>query len=238
VSSLGTEAKPIWFELAVQEYNALREEILTTMGTQDGTLRFGAATVGIVLTGAFNVWNDRLPAALVLLVVVPFLCMMVLIVWLGEVTRMMRAGKHVENLEKVFEALTVLPRPVMRWERNLRDPNAANTRWARHYEWNYLAIIFMFWSLGVVSVVAGVYRAIAGKGQLWSLAWIWIAAGVLLGVMTIGLFLTLRKLATVCETAGRLRCLTKLYWADFRESNDDQRASSTRRRNRARSAGR
>jgi hypothetical protein len=235
VSDLGT--KPIWFELAVNEYNALREEILTTMGTQDGTLRFGAATVGIVLTGGFNVWDDLLPAALVFLVVVPFLCMMVLIVWLGEVTRMMRAGKHVENLERAFEAFSFPPRPVMRWERNLRDPNAENTRWARHYEWNYLAIVLMFWLLGVVSIAGGVYRAVWAKDAPSSPTAVWIAAGVLLGLMTVGLFLTLRMLATVCDTAGRLRCLKKMYLVDLQDWWKRQRASRTSRRNRARSAG-
>jgi hypothetical protein len=212
VSDLGTEAKPIWFELALQEYSALRDEILTTMGTQDGTLRFAAATVGIVLTGGFSIWNDTIPATLIFLVVVPYLCLMVLIVWMGEVTRMMRAGKHISLLEEVFEDhVADLPEPVMRWERNLRDPTAESTRWARHYEWNYLAIIFMFWSLGVVSIAAGVYRAIWGKGQPWSPTGVWIAAGVLLGVMTVGLFLTLRMLATVCDTKGRLSYLKNLY---------------------------
>ena len=212
VSTLTTEAKPLWFELAVQEYNALREEILTTMGTQDGTLRFAAATVGIVLTGGFSVWKHTVPATLIFLVVVPYLCTMVLIVWMGEVTRMMRAGKHISLLEEVFEKRVAgVPEPVMRWERNLRDPSAENTRWARHYEWNYLAIILMFWSLGVVSVAAGVYRAIWGEDPLASQRAVWIAAGVLLGLVTVGLFLILRKLASVCDTKGRLRYLKRLY---------------------------
>jgi hypothetical protein len=218
VSDLGTEAKPIWFELAVQEYNALRGEILATMATQDGTLRFGAATVGIVLTGGFSVWDDRLPAALIFLVVVPFLCLMVLIVWLGEVTRMMRAGNHVLELEDMFlENIPGLPEPVMRWEKNLRDPTAKGTRWKRHYEWNYLAIVLMFWSLGVVSIAGGVYRVIWAKGSPSNPTVVWNAAGILLGLMVIGLFLTLRKLATVCETAGWLRCLKKMYLAELRK---------------------
>ena len=214
MSDLGTAPKPLWFELALQEYNALREEILTTMGTQDGTLRFAAATVGIVLTGGFNIWRHTLPATLVFVVVVPYLCMMVLIVWLGEVTRMMRAGKHLERLEERFEEVAHPPEPVMRWERNLRDPKAKGTRWDRHYEWNYLAIILMFWSLGVGSIGAGVYRALSAKQAVASPTAVWVAAGVAFGAMAIGLFFTLRKLATVCETAGPLRGLRKMYRRD------------------------
>ena len=105
----------------------------------------------------------------------------------------------------------------MRWERNLRDPIAKGTRWDRHYEWNYLAIILMFWSLGVASILAGVYRALSGKNAVATPTAVWIAAGVALGTMAIGLFLTLRKLATVCETAGSLRRLRKMYWRERRK---------------------
>lgn len=217
MSNLGTEPKPLWFELAVQEYNALRGEILATMATQDGTLRFSAATVGIVLTGGFNVWKHQLPAALIFLVVVPYLCTMGLIVWMGEVTRMMRAGNHVRLLEDMFlEHVPGVPEPVMRWEKNLRDPTAKGTRWRRHYEWNYLAIVLMFWSLGVASIVAGVYRALRPHPDLWSPTTVWVAAGIFLGLMAVGLFLFLRKLATVCDTQGRLSFLKKLYLAGLR----------------------
>jgi hypothetical protein len=218
VSNLGTEAKPLWFELAVQEYNALRGEILATMATQDGTLRFGAAAVGIVLTGGFSVWKDRVPASLVFLVVVPFLSMMVLVVWLGEVTRMMRAGNHVLTLEHMFaKEVPGLPKTVMRWERNLRDPAAKDTRSKRHYEWNYLAIVLMFWSLGVASIAGGLYRAIWAEDSTSNETVVWNAAAGLLGLMAIALFLTVRKLATVCETAGRLRCLRRMYLTDLRK---------------------
>jgi hypothetical protein len=238
VSDLGTAPKPLWFELALQEYNALREEILTTMGTQDGTLRFAAAAVGIVLTGGFNIWTDTLPAALVFLVVVPYLCTMGLIVWLGEVTRMMRAGKHLERLEERFQEIAHPPKPVMRWERNLRNPFAKGTRWDRHYEWNYLAIILMFWSLGIASIVAGAYRATLADTHLRNTTWVWVAAGVLLGLMVVALFLFLRKLATVCDTKGRLCFMKTLYLAELRKRRKPQRAERTNRRNRARSAGR
>src|SRR5215216_726651 len=93
--------KPIWLDLAIQEYNALRDEILTTMQTQDGTLRFGAATIGIVIAAGFNMWSDTVPATMIFLAVIPFICTMVLVIWMGEVTRMMRAGRHVQHIEDV-----------------------------------------------------------------------------------------------------------------------------------------
>lgn len=202
--------KPVWLELAIQEYNAMRDEILTTMRTQDGTLRFGAAALGIVIAAGFTIWEDTMAATMIFLALVPFITTIVLIVWMGEVTRMMRAGRHILRLEGMLhEQLKGLPEPVMQWETNLRDPESALTRWERHYEWNYHAIVLMFWTLGIGSIVAAVYRGVWGEDPLASATALWAAASVVLVLTVIGLFLILRELVTVCDTQGRLSFLKK-----------------------------
>lgn len=202
--------KPVWLELAIQEYNALREEILTTMRTQDGTLRFGAATVGIVTAAGFNVWDDTVAATMIFLAVVPFICTIVLIIWMGEVTRMMRAGRHLQRLEEVFaHEIPYLPAPVMKWETNLRDQEADNTRWDRHYEWNYHAIVLMFWSLGIGAIAAGLYRGVWGDSPLEYTQAVWIAAVAICAATLLALIVILRELATVCDTQGKLQFMKK-----------------------------
>jgi hypothetical protein len=205
-ASVGTT--PVWLELALEEYRALRGEIIATMETQDGGLRFGVAALGIVSAAGFNVWDDTAAAALIFLVVVPFVSVVVLTVWMGEVTRMMRAGRHILKLEEVFDQrIEDLPSPIMKWETRLRDPDSDVTRWERHYEWNYHAIVLMFWSIGILSIAAGLYRGVWGDDPVGNAIAVAAAAGAVTGFSVVALVLILRQLATVCETEGLLRAL-------------------------------
>ena len=208
-ATAATEPKPVWFELALAEYEALRAEILATMQTQQGTLRFGTAALSILVIGAFNVWEDKLVTTLAFLFVAPFLSKLVLTIWIGEVTRMMRAGDHLKGIEdRLHEHVSTMPEPVMRWETNLRNPASATTRWKRHYEWNYLAIVLMFWSIAVASIGLGVYRGTSG-GMPTSPAIVWALGALVFSASVVGLFLILRQMATVCQTEGILRRLRR-----------------------------
>lgn len=203
------ERKPPWVDLAVTEYQALRDEILTTMETQQGTLRFGTAALSILAVGTFNVWEDKLVTALAFLFAVPFVSKLVLTIWMGEVTRMMRAGYHLSRLEVRFQELYPdMPKPVMRWETGLRDPSSEITRWKRHYEWNYLAIVLMFWLIAVASMALGVYQGISGGLQVAD-GWVWALGGAVFLSSFVGLILILRQLATVTHTQGILRHLRR-----------------------------
>jgi hypothetical protein len=209
VTAANSEHSPAWLPLALKEYEALRAEILATMDTQQGTLRFGTAALSILAVGAFNVWEDKLVTTLAFLFVAPFLSKLVITIWMGEVTRMMRAGDHLKRVEDRFhELFPEMPKPVMSWETSLRDPTSATTRWKRHYEWNYLAIVLMFWSIAVASMALGVYQGLSG-GLPISDAGVWALAGVVFLASVGGLFLVLRQLATVCQTQGVLRRLRR-----------------------------
>lgn len=199
-----------WQELALEEYRALRDEIVATMQTQDGGLRLGVAAIGVVSAAGFNVWGDTAAAAFIFLAVVPFVSAVVLTVWMGEVSRMMRAGSHIHRLELFIHAQNPgLPDPVMTWETRLRDPLSDITRWERQYEWNYHAIVLLFWSIGIAAIGAGAYRAIWGADPLQNTHAVLAVAGAVLGAMFVVLILILQQLATVCETEGRLRFLRR-----------------------------
>lgn len=209
VTAAKEERKPPWLDLAVTEYEALRDEILTTMNTQQGTLRFGTAAISILGVGAINVWDDRLVTTIAFLFAVPFLTKLLLTIWMGEVTRMMRAGNHLADVEKTFIALyPEMPEPIMRWETRLRDPSSDITRWKRHYEWNYLAIVLMLWTISVASMAIGVYQGISGGLQVGD-GWVWALGGAVFLASVVGLYLILRQLAKVTETQGILRYLVR-----------------------------
>jgi hypothetical protein len=208
-SAADSEPKPAWLDLAVTEYQAVRAEILTTMQTQQGALQFGTAALSILVVGALNVWEDKLITTVAFLVVVPFLSNLVVTIWIGEVTRMMRAGDHLQRVEERFrEVLPEMPEPVMRWETALRARTSPTTRWKTHYEWNYLAIIFMFWSIAVAAMGLGVYRGTSG-GMPISAVWVWLIGAAIFLASVVGLYLILRQLATVCRTEGVLRRLRR-----------------------------
>lgn len=209
VTAAKEEGKPPWLDLAITEYEALRDEILTTMETQQGTLRFGTAALSILVVGAINVWDDKLVTTLAFLFAVPFLSKLVITIWMGEVTRMMRAGDHLVDVENQFQKLyPEMPEPIMRWETGLRDPRSSTTRHKRHYEWNYLAIILMFWSIAVASMALGVYQGLSG-GLQTSDGWVWTIGVLVLCASIVGLLFILSQLATVTHTQGVLRILRR-----------------------------
>lgn len=209
VTAANEQGKPAWLELALAEYNALREEILTTMQTQQGTLRFGTATLSILVIGALNVWDDELVASLAFLFAIPFLANLVITIWMGEVTRMMRAGDHLAEVEARFQGLYPdMPSPIMRWEGGLRDPRSPTTRHKSHYEWNYLAIVLIFWTMAFASMAVGVYRGVRGDVAIGP-GWVWAAGGAVFLASLVGLFLILRQLATATHTKGVIRFLDR-----------------------------
>lgn len=209
VTAANAQATPAWLELALAEYKALRDEILTTMETQQGTLRFGTAALSILAVGSLNVWEDELVTTLAFLFAVPFLSKLVITIWMGEVTRMMRAGDHLVGVESRFQELyPEMPEPMMRWETRLRDRHSPTTRWKQHYEWNYLAIILMFWTIALASMALGVYRGISG-GLPLSDGWVWTVGGLVFLSSLAGLLLILSQLATVTHTQGILRFLRR-----------------------------
>lgn len=203
------DSRPPWLELALAEYEALRAEVLTTMETQVATLRFGMAALSLLVIGAFSIWEDMLVTTLAFLFAVPFVSKLALTIWIGEVTRMMRAGDHLKEVEDTFhDSFPALPKPVMQWETNLRNPTAGRTRWKRHYEWNYLAIVLMFWSIAAASMALGVYRGASG-GIPADAALVCMLGLLLFLASLIGLLLILRQLATVSDTQGILRFLRR-----------------------------
>jgi hypothetical protein len=209
VTAANEQAKPAWLELALAEYKALRDEILTTMETQQGTLRFGTAALSILVVGSINVWEDELVTTLAFLFAIPFLSKLVITIWMGEVTRMMRAGDHLVDVERSLQKVyPEMPEPIMRWETRLRDRHSPTTRWKQHYEWNYLAIILMFWTIAVGSMALGVYRGISG-GLHVSDGWVWGIGGLVFLSSFVGLLLILSQLATVTHTQGVLRFLRR-----------------------------
>jgi hypothetical protein len=84
----------------MQEYNAVRGDILTSRSNQVAILSFGVAAVGLLVSAAATLWNDAaVLAGLLLLFVVPVVSFLALVIYEGEMIRLMRAGLFINYLE-------------------------------------------------------------------------------------------------------------------------------------------
>jgi len=88
--------------VVLQEYSAIGAEVVATLSSQVATLSFGAATVGLLVASAANLWNEALVSSLILIFGVPLVCFLVLAIHSGEVIRLMRAGLFLHHLENDF----------------------------------------------------------------------------------------------------------------------------------------
>jgi hypothetical protein len=145
----------------MEEYRALREEVLRSMQTQQASLSFGAATIGILAAGGFNAWEHDVPAVLVFIVGIPTMSGLVALVWLGELTRMQRAGAMLVEIEaKVNAELQPAGKgDALCWETALRERGWKLT-------WNYQAIMASFAVIAVGSLVIGVAKGFESELSL------------------------------------------------------------------------
>jgi hypothetical protein len=169
----------------MQEYAAIRGEIQTSLSNQVSILSFGAATVGLLVAAGAALWQDEpWPTGLLLLLVVPVVCFLTLIIYAGELIRLMRAGLFLNRLENCVNeaASTYLAhdsdkrQAVLTWEQwrsirtGRRDVDRSN-RWA---------ITSVFFLLAIVSSGLGYWR-LKDAGTSENLIWLLAAFSVIVG---------------------------------------------------------
>jgi hypothetical protein len=155
-----------WIGAALAEYEAHRAEVLAEGQGQQQTLALGATAVGILVAGAFNVWDDRLLATIAFLGAIPLLCILILIQWAGRAFGMMRVGVYLEGLEDALRnAYVSAPAPVLTWEQTLVSMRP-NRWWKPHYGWNDFGAVAVFASFAAGSIALGAYRGFGGHEGL------------------------------------------------------------------------
>ena len=142
-------------QVLLEEYKSIRAEVTTSIQAQISILAFGAATIGFSFAAASQTSNEKF-RDMFLLVLVPLVCYLILIVWFGEVVRMMRAGTFLMRLEKRldedfgFGALT--------WESTIfqkRCQSGARAFFEDPEKFRTLAITLLFFTIAGTSIVIG-----------------------------------------------------------------------------------
>ena len=120
--------------VALEEYRALREEIIASLSMQQTVLSFSTLALGgLALAGLHELRSDGDPALalLIFLLLLPLVSYVTLFIWLGEYARTTRAGLFLSGLEQRInewvgdDALT--------WEQFLRTPVRGRPP---QYAWN------------------------------------------------------------------------------------------------------
>jgi hypothetical protein len=174
--------RPLWVEAALAEYDAHRAEVVSEAQAQQHILALGATAIGVVIAGAFNVWDDQLLATLAFLLVVPLLSALVLIQWAGRATAMMRVGVYLERLERTLASHTSAPVPILTWEETLAAMRPAKP-WTPQAGWNDFGAVGIFALLSAGSIALGAYKG--WNGHEWGVATLAVIQGVLLVVFVV-----------------------------------------------------
>ena len=160
------DQSPDWTGAALAEYDAHRAEVLAEAQGQHQTLALGGTAVGILVAGAFNVWDDALLATIAFLGAIPLLCMLVLIQVAGRAYGMMLVGVYLEGLERALRgAYALAPGPVLSWEETLVVMRTKHW-WSLRYGWSDLGAVGVFAVFAAGSIALGAYRGYAGHERL------------------------------------------------------------------------
>lgn len=142
-----------WVAVALEEYKSLRQETLAAVERQHSILRFGFAGVGALIGFGTQILDDKLLAALLFLLLTPTAIVFIVVLWLGEIERMERAGAYIAGLERIvsrcFPNSDVGP---LRWETWLREEGQ---RASPRLSGSHLAYFALFGLLGGTSLAIG-----------------------------------------------------------------------------------
>ena len=162
---------PEWMEVALEDFKARRATVLALLNTTQTTLAFGATTVGILIAGALNVWEERLVASLAFLVAIPLVCLIVFANWAGLVLGLMALSAYLVDLEKTLRSTYQdVPDTVLAWQAPwtagfvLRPPE--RKWWLPDVRWLAGAGPAIFVLLAAGSIILGAYRGFKGHEAL------------------------------------------------------------------------
>jgi hypothetical protein len=154
--------------VALEEYRALREEIVSSLGMQQTTLSFSTLALGgLALAGFRELGKDGSGelAVLLFLLVLPLVSYVALFIWLGEYARTTRAGFFLKELEERINDW--VGAPALTWETYLRTPIEGKRP---QYAWNAWAIFSFYAAVPLVAV------AVVGFGaDLGARAWLGVS---------------------------------------------------------------
>lgn len=194
-------------QVALEEYRTLRQEILNSITAQYQILTIGAGAVGLLATAVLGQDSDGAGAATAdaraqtlfdlggLLVGIPLLCLLVVVMWMNEVNRMLRAGRFLLDVEQVLNDLVALP-GLLSWESRAHLDDMPDVERSQ-----FRLVRLFFGTLAAAFVGLGLYR-------LWNER-LPLAVEV---VVTVGVVVVLVAAALLLRSIGRQYVRVRAAW--------------------------
>jgi hypothetical protein len=192
---------PEWAGAALEEYKTQRAAILDTQGAADRTLALGATAVGILVAGAFYVWesSDELPATALFLVVIPVVNALILIPWTGQMLFLGARRTYLRDVERAIrQAYVSLPKNLFTWEDTVHERLSAGMLWNPGYMYAATAV-FQFIATG--SLVLGVFKG----WERWG--FVVLAIGCVVFVALVCVWVWLMQVRTTYVTRGEVAAM-------------------------------
>ncbi len=146
-------------ETLLEEYKTLRQEIANSITAQYAIVSFGAVAVGLLVTAGARAGAqpgrppgvDEALLAAIFLLGVPAICLLVVVMWMNEVARMLRAGYHVLRLEERINLLA--GRVLLTWESAAHQESQPDVERV-----HYKLLTRVFGLIALVFIALGLYR--------------------------------------------------------------------------------
>ena len=145
-----------WIQIALEEYKSLRTESLEAVRTQQTTVKLGIVIIGCIMVTGFNLWDKSLLSDIIFFIFIPLLCYITIVIWIGEVERMMRTGYFLTTLEKKISRAYPNSPNLLNYETWIRG-NQAKSKLPQ-LTWNYIAVIVLFFLMTLASIITGNFK--------------------------------------------------------------------------------
>ncbi len=143
-------------ELAVKEYDSVRQEELIGMQSQVSTLRYGITGCVVLFGIAAQQHADKYLGWIIALTLLPLVILFSAVIWMGEYERMARAGRYIALLEeRINDRVDGVWRP-LQWESWLREGGNSQSRLIGGHH-RYLTIVCVFVGLQIAAVTMGLH---------------------------------------------------------------------------------
>jgi cell division protein FtsW (lipid II flippase) len=161
-------------EIEMEQYRALRGEILRAMEDGNQVMSFGLAAIGIVISAGLSV-KDTALGFIMFAAVVPLLSALVLSIWFASYERLGRASYFITGIEQRLKQAVQNEFPT--WDSWLRTPSRNSS--SQHHFWSTEnSGVSLFACLFLASLAMSLFAG----GEIIDLIWRVCAAGV--GLLT------------------------------------------------------
>ena len=114
--------------------------------------KIGIAAIAFLIAAGLNQW-EKSPLPEVVFFFIPILCCIVFAIWMGEFSRMTRAGNFIASIEKKVNNSLSNKKKALSWENSLRGTQGY--RKTPNNIGGSIAVIVFFFLLAIISLIIG-----------------------------------------------------------------------------------